>query len=31
MAAILGLADEKVEEICASVDGIVVPARVYSK
>ncbi len=27
MAAILGLADEKVEEICASVDGIVVPAN----
>ena len=27
MAAILGLADEKVEEICASIDGIVVPAN----
>ena len=26
-AAILGLADEKVEEICASIDGIVVPAN----
>ena len=27
MAAIIGLADEKVEEICASIDGIVVPAN----
>ena len=27
MAAILGLADEKVEEICAHIDGIVVPAN----
>ena len=27
MAAILGLPDEKVEEICASIDGIVVPAN----
>lgn len=27
MAAILGLADEKVEEICANIDGIVVPAN----
>lgn len=27
MAAILGLADEKVEEICAQIDGIVVPAN----
>ena len=27
MAAILGLADEKVEEICSSIDGIVVPAN----
>lgn len=27
MAAILGLADEKVEEICAQVQGIVVPAN----
>ena len=27
MAAILGLADEKVEELCASIDGIVVPAN----
>ncbi|MGZ5264672.1 MAG: ACP S-malonyltransferase, partial [Kaistella sp.] len=27
MAAILGLADEKVEEICDSIDGIVVPAN----
>lgn len=27
MAAILGLADEKVEEICENVDGIVVPAN----
>ncbi|WP_332026754.1 ACP S-malonyltransferase [Kaistella sp.] len=27
MAAILGLTDEKVEEICASIDGIVVPAN----
>ncbi len=27
MAAILGLADDKVEEICASIDGIVVPAN----
>ncbi len=27
MAAILGLADEKVEEICASISGIVVPAN----
>ena len=27
MAAILGLADEKVEEICASIEGIVVPAN----
>ena len=27
MAAILGLADEKVEEICAQIEGIVVPAN----
>ena len=27
MAAILGLADEKVEEICTSVEGVVVPAN----
>ncbi|MCQ0110416.1 ACP S-malonyltransferase [Zhouia amylolytica] len=27
MAAVLGLADEVVEEVCASVDGIVVPAN----
>ena len=27
MAAIIGLADEKVEEICAEIDGIVVPAN----
>ena len=27
MAAILGLPDEKVEEICASIEGIVVPAN----
>jgi len=27
MAAILGLADEKVEEICSGIDGIVVPAN----
>jgi [acyl-carrier-protein] S-malonyltransferase len=27
MAAILGLADSKVEEICAEIDGIVVPAN----
>ena len=27
MAAILGLADDKVEEICATVNGIVVPAN----
>lgn len=27
MAAVLGLEDEKVEEVCASVDGIVVPAN----
>jgi [acyl-carrier-protein] S-malonyltransferase len=27
MAAILGLEDEKVEEICGSIDGIVVPAN----
>lgn len=27
MAAILGLADEKVEEICAAIHGIVVPAN----
>lgn len=27
MAAILGLVDEKVEEICESIDGIVVPAN----
>ncbi|MBP7173381.1 MAG: ACP S-malonyltransferase [Cloacibacterium sp.] len=27
MAAILGLSDEKVEEICAEVEGIVVPAN----
>lgn len=27
MAAILGLADETVEEICASIDGVVVPAN----
>lgn len=29
MAAILGLADDKVEEICATVNGIVVPANYY--
>src|SRR5690606_21410244 len=27
MAAILGMEDEKVEEICASISGIVVPAN----
>ena len=27
MAAIIGLADEKVEEICASIGGVVVPAN----
>ena len=27
MAAIIGLADDKVEEICASIDGVVVPAN----
>jgi len=27
MAAVLGLEDEKVEEVCSSVDGIVVPAN----
>ena len=27
MAAIIALPDEKVEEICASIDGIVVPAN----
>ncbi len=27
MAAILGLDDQKVEEICASIDGVVVPAN----
>lgn len=27
MAAIIGLPDEKVEEICASIDGVVVPAN----
>ena len=27
MAAVLGLPDEKVEEICAKVDGVVVPAN----
>ena len=27
MAAVLGLADEKVEEVCASIDGIVVAAN----
>jgi [acyl-carrier-protein] S-malonyltransferase len=27
MAAVLGLADEKVEEICASIDDVVVPAN----
>jgi len=27
MAAILGLADEKVEEICSEIDGVVVPAN----
>ena len=27
MAAIIGLADEKVEEICSSIDGVVVPAN----
>ena len=27
MAAVLGLEDEKVEEVCASMDGIVVPAN----
>ena len=27
MAAVLGLADEKVEEICASIDGVVVAAN----
>ncbi|MBS1549478.1 MAG: ACP S-malonyltransferase [Bacteroidetes bacterium] len=27
MAAVLGLADEKVEEVCASIEGVVVPAN----
>ncbi|RZJ71384.1 ACP S-malonyltransferase [Flavobacterium sp.] len=27
MAAVLGLEDEKVEEVCATIDGIVVPAN----
>ena len=27
MAAVMGLADEKVEEICASISGVVVPAN----
>ncbi|NUY81671.1 ACP S-malonyltransferase [Flavobacterium sp. MAH-1] len=27
MAAVLGLEDEKVEEVCASIDGVVVPAN----
>ncbi|NMH27463.1 ACP S-malonyltransferase [Flavobacterium silvaticum] len=27
MAAVLGLTDEKVEEVCASIDGVVVPAN----
>lgn len=27
MAAVLGLADEKVEEICSSIEGVVVPAN----
>lgn len=27
MAAVLGLADEKVEEVCATIEGIVVPAN----
>jgi len=27
MAAVLGLADEKVEEVCSTIDGIVVPAN----
>ncbi len=27
MAAVLGLADEKVEEVCASIDDVVVPAN----
>jgi len=27
MAAIIGLSDEKVEEICAEIDGVVVPAN----
>lgn len=27
MAAVLGLADEKVEEVCATIDGVVVPAN----
>ena len=27
MAAVIGLADEKVEEICASIEGVVVPAN----
>ena len=27
MAAVIGLADDKVEEICASIDGVVVPAN----
>ncbi|MCH8556002.1 MAG: ACP S-malonyltransferase, partial [Schleiferiaceae bacterium] len=27
MAAVLGLADEKVEAICAAIDGVVVPAN----
>ena len=30
MAAILGLADEKIEEICAEIEGIVVPANYNS-
>lgn len=30
MAAILGLADEKVEEICASIEGQVVVAANYN-
>jgi [acyl-carrier-protein] S-malonyltransferase len=30
MAAILGLADEKIEEICAQIDAIVVPANYNS-
>ena len=27
MAAVLGLSDEKVEEVCAQIDGVVVPAN----